>query len=144
MTRRSFVASASTALSQSRIAGANERIRMGIIGAGERGSYHASRLARLTQTDVVSICDVYRLRAESARARSNPQAALVQDYRRVLDRKDIDAVVISVSDHKIKDEAELDFLQRVVDAGGSGAINVSFRYHKGGYISVQGDAVVIV
>jgi hypothetical protein len=51
---------------------------------------------------------------------------------------------ISVSDHKIKDEAELDFLQRVVDAGGSGAINVSFRYHKGGYISVQGDAVVIV
>ncbi len=99
MTRRSFVASASTALSQSRIAGANERIRMGIIGAGERGSYHASRLARLAQTDVVSICDVYRVRAESARARSNPQAALVQDYRRLLDRKDIDAVVISVSDH---------------------------------------------
>jgi len=52
--------------------------------------------------------------------------------------------LISVSDHKIKDEAELDFLQRVADAGGSGAINVSFRYHKGGYISVQGDAVVLI
>jgi len=98
-TRRHFLEVAGTALSQSRILGANDRIRIGMIGAGERGAYHARRLARNDKTDVVSICDVYRKRAEEARRESNPQAGIVQDYRRVLDRKDIDAVVVSISDH---------------------------------------------
>ena len=98
-TRRDFLAVASTALSQARIIGANDRIRFGIIGAGERGACHARRLAKRAEAEVVSICDVYRVRADGARDRSNPQADVVQDYRRVLDRKDIDAVVISVSDH---------------------------------------------
>lgn len=98
-TRRKFLAAATTALSQSRIIGANDRIRFGFIGAGERGAYHARRLAGRPNTDVVSICDVYRFRAGSARAHSNPQADVVQDYRRILDRKDIDAVVVAVSDH---------------------------------------------
>ena len=98
-TRRYFMGVAGTALAQSNIARANDRIRFGIIGAGERGAYHARRLARDEQTDVVSICDVYRKRADAAREGSNPRAEVVQDYRRVLDRKDIDAVVVSLPDH---------------------------------------------
>ncbi len=96
--RRSFLVSAG-ALSQMRIAGANERLRIGMIGTGARGAYHARRLAGRKDTDVVAVCDIYRTRAEAARTRSNPQADLLQDYRRVLDRKDIDAVVVAVSDH---------------------------------------------
>ena len=98
-TRRYFMGVAGTALAQSNIARANDRIRFGIIGAGERGAYHARRLARDEKTDVVSICDVYRKRADAAREGSNPRAEVVQDYRRVLDRKDIDAVVVSLPDH---------------------------------------------
>ncbi len=98
-TRRFFLGMAGTALSQSHIAQANDRIRFGIIGTGERGAYHASRVAHEEKADVVSICDVYRARAEGARQGSNPQAEVVQDYRRVLDRKDIDAVVVSLPDH---------------------------------------------
>src|SRR5690349_10191057 len=98
-TRRDFLGAATTALSQFRVSGANERIRVGIIGAGERGAYHAERLQRHGDAEVVSICDVYRMRAETAAERSNPRATVVKDYRRLLDRNDIDAVVVSVSDH---------------------------------------------
>jgi len=98
-TRREFIGVATTAISQLRVAGANERVRFGVIGAGDRGAYHAERLQKREDAQVVAICDVYQVRAEGARQHSNSQAAVVQDYRRILDRKDIDAVVVSVSDH---------------------------------------------
>lgn len=110
--RRHFLGAATTALSQLRVAGANERIRFGIIGAGDRGAYHAERLRKRENAAVVSICDVYSVRAEAARERSNPQAVVVQDYRRLLDRNDIDAVVISVSDRN-----HTPILLDAVDAG---------------------------
>src|SRR5712692_10873886 len=111
-TRRDFLGVATTALSQCRVSGANERIRFGIIGAGERGAYHAARLQRRGDAEVVSICDVYQMRAEAAGERSNPQATVVKDYRRLLDRNDIDAVVVSVSDHN-----HTPILLNSVDAG---------------------------
>ena len=98
--RRSFLAAAgATALSQTRVAGANERLRFGVIGSGARGVFHARRLSRRNDAEVAVVCDVYRPRAEEGRQKSNPKADLTQDYRRVLERKDIDAVVVSVSDH---------------------------------------------
>src|SRR5437016_5606206 len=45
-TRRAFLGAATTALSQFRVSGANERIRFGVIGAGDRGAYHAERLQK--------------------------------------------------------------------------------------------------
>ncbi len=60
ITRRDFArASAVTALSYSRILGANDRIVMGLVGAGERGSYVMSLFQKEPGIEVHAICDVY-------------------------------------------------------------------------------------
>ncbi len=97
--RELLVVAGSSALSQTMVAGANDRIRFGMIGAGSRGSFHARRLALRSDAEVVALCDVYQTRAEAARQQAKVKADVVKDYRRILERKDIDAVVVSVSDH---------------------------------------------
>ncbi|MSV29411.1 MAG: Gfo/Idh/MocA family oxidoreductase [Bryobacterales bacterium] len=97
--RELLVAAGSSALSQTKVAGANDRLRFGVIGAGARGAFHARRLAVRSDAEVVSVCDVYQTRAEAARQQAKVKEDVAKDYRRVLDRKDIDAVVVSVSDH---------------------------------------------
>src|SRR5690606_29232652 len=49
--------------------------------------------------DVVAVCDVDRDRAERARERVGGKADIEEDYRKVLERKDVDAVVIGTPDH---------------------------------------------
>lgn len=103
-TRRSLLRNAATAagftaLSYSRIYGANDRIRIGGIGTGGRCQYLLSLLKNLQGNEIVSLCDVYAPRREQARTRIAPAAKLETDFRAVLDRKDIDAVVIGSPDH---------------------------------------------
>lgn len=100
VTRRSFAAVAMTAASYSRIYGANERIRMGVLGSGNRAQY----LMRLSngvenKPEVVAIADVYEPAREEAKAKYAPEADMVGDHRAVLDRKDIDGVIIGSPDH---------------------------------------------
>lgn len=97
--RRTFVAGGFAAISQARIPGAGDRVRVGIIGSGGRGTYHTVNFTRRDDAEVVAVCDVYRTRAEQACQKAGIKAEVTQDYRRVLDRKDVDAVVISVPDH---------------------------------------------
>jgi len=102
LNRRSFVlASASTAATLSiprlSFAGANSQVRVGVIGVSGRG---ASNLAGITSAGakVVALCDVDETRAGQAR-KQFPDAKFTQDFRTILDRKDIDAVVVSTPDH---------------------------------------------
>ena len=83
-----------TALSSSRIFGANDRIRVAGIGVGGRCKGLLDKLVQLPGTDLAVVCDVYEPRLAMF-----PQAATTRDYRRVLERKDIDAVVIGSPDH---------------------------------------------
>ncbi len=82
--------------------GANERITFGHIGVGGMGGHHlrdiVSRVGR-GQTNVAAVCDVDDRRLENASRTAGPQADCYRDYRDVLDRDDIDAVVISTPDH---------------------------------------------
>jgi predicted dehydrogenase len=102
--RRSFLAgtAATAALSRSAI-GANDRIRLAIIGAGTRGSYVGGVFTDFPDVELVSVCDVYKPTREQQAAKlgektqSHPEA--VADYRRVLDRKDVDALLITTPDH---------------------------------------------
>ncbi len=98
--RRRFIGAAiATAASYGRILGANDRIRVGGIGTGGRGQYLLSNVVQIEGAEIVALCDVYephRLRAKSKYATS---ASDTVDYRQVLDRKDIDAVVIGTPDH---------------------------------------------
>jgi len=71
---------------------ASERIITGHIGVGGRGRDHL-------RSDAAAVCDVYRPNAEAAAKRIGHDVAIYTDYRYILDRKDIDAVVIATPDH---------------------------------------------
>lgn len=103
MTRRSFVKTAAAglaALSAARVWGANERIRAAVIGTRNRGHQVASNLVA-AGAEVAVFCDCDRAMYERGvkEAQINPAPEFVQDFRVVLDRKDIDAVVIATPDH---------------------------------------------
>jgi len=87
---------------QERVAGANNRINIGIIGVGTRGGGLLRQLVRMSQTDptirIVAVCDVYEKRKRQAQELSKAEFATL-DYRELLDRKDIDAVIIATPDH---------------------------------------------
>ena len=74
--------------------GANDRIRVGFIGIGDRGSELLNQLRACPNTEVVAFCDVYTKRLEKAQS-VVPGAATYADYRRLLEDKSIDAVVIA-------------------------------------------------
>jgi predicted dehydrogenase len=101
-TRRRFVqvtaaAGAATMFRPKGVLGANERINIGLIGCGGRGS--ALWQLFLGQPDVnpVAVCDVYE--PFLARAGATPSVTALKDFRKLLDRKDIDAVIVATPDH---------------------------------------------
>ncbi|MBI4891657.1 MAG: Gfo/Idh/MocA family oxidoreductase [Acidobacteria bacterium] len=100
-TRRSFLQStaALTAASQARILGANDRIRLAGLGTGGRCRYILENALKIGGCDLVAVCDVNAPRRAGARAKLAPQAQEFLDYRDVLARNDIDAVVIGSPDH---------------------------------------------
>ena len=100
-TRRTFLKSASafTALSQSRILGANDRIRIGSMGTGGRCRGLLGHVNKAGGAEIVSVCDAYEPRRAEAREKLAPGAREHVDYREVLDRKDIDAVFVGSPDH---------------------------------------------
>jgi predicted dehydrogenase len=89
---------ATLAAPHSRAAGANERVRLAILGTGNQGSRHVASLGSLADAEIVSICDIdsNRLAEQSKQA---PSAKAISDLRRALDDKSIDAVSIALPDH---------------------------------------------
>ncbi len=87
------------ARSHRRIKGANDRVRIGLIGCGLRGRGLGDCLLSIAGAEVRAVSDAHALRRERAAARLGPGARAAADYREVLDRKDIDAVVIATPDH---------------------------------------------
>ncbi len=75
----------------------NDRFRIGAIGMRYQGTVITD--GALPWGDVVAICDVDRQIAEKAREHYGGKADLYEDYREMLDRKDIDAVTIGAPDH---------------------------------------------
>ncbi len=91
-----------TAAAQGRVIGANDKIHIGIIGVGMRGAGLLRQLVRMRDAganiEIVAVCDVYEKRKREAQEISKAEFATL-DYRELLDRKDIDAVVIATPDH---------------------------------------------
>jgi predicted dehydrogenase len=147
ISRRGFAAAA-TAASFGRAVGANDRIRIGLIGAGGRGGNHMTDLNRLKDLNVTisGVADVYRPNRERAvgiitkNFGAAPQA--VTDYRRLLESKDIDAVVIAVPDfaHPI-------VLKAAVEAGKDAYVEkpfgTTFPEVKAAYLAVKKSKQVV-
>src|SRR5205085_850288 len=98
--RRHFIGAAATAItaaSYSRIMGANERIRVGVIGCGSRGAGQIRTFMNIPECEVAGVCDIYGKKVEAAKQRV-PKAAGFSDHRKLLEIRDLDAVSISTPD----------------------------------------------
>jgi len=103
-TRRSFLTAATGLVVGSRLAassaqGANDRVRIAVIGTGGRARGLMNLLKKLPGNEMVAVCDVYEPRMLQAAEIAGATAAKVVDYRRILDDRQIDAVVIGSPDH---------------------------------------------
>jgi len=78
---------------------ASERLTMGFIGIGGMGNGHLGSFLGRPQVDVVAVCDVYGPHLKQAKERAGGRAVAYTDFRDLLDRKDIDAVLIATPDH---------------------------------------------
>jgi len=83
---------AATAASYRRVLGANERIRLGIIGTGNRGQAHLKLVQTVGGAEWVAVCDIYNQRRDAAQTIIGHNVDGYADYRQLLERKDIDAV----------------------------------------------------
>src|SRR6201996_5236940 len=98
--RRSFlIASGMTALASTRVWGANDTIRIGVIGAGGRMRTILDSAEKSgAKYEIVAVSDVYGPRREEVKQRSNGLATTHLDYHEVL-AKDIDVAMIASPDH---------------------------------------------
>lgn len=99
--RRDFArmaAASITAASYSRILGANDRVQLGLIGAGGRGVYVMGVFQKNEKVQVTAVCDVYADRTDKALGRA-PGAKGFSDHRKLLETKELDVVLIATPDH---------------------------------------------
>ncbi|HEY6490366.1 MAG: Gfo/Idh/MocA family oxidoreductase [Terracidiphilus sp.] len=100
--RRTFlIAGGLTALASTRAFGANDRLRIGVVGAGGRMRQLLNSAENTgVPFDIVSVSDVYTPRREEVKSRTSAAAATTcMDYSNVLDDKTIDAVLVATPDH---------------------------------------------
>jgi len=100
MTRRGAIGlSAVAAASYRRILGANNRIQVGFIGFGLIGGQHVHDFRNQKDVDLAAISDVYQPRLEQGVAACGQTAKPYSDFRKLLDNKDLQAVVVCTPDH---------------------------------------------
>ena len=101
--RRSFIGTvasglATTIAAPNTVLGANDRVRLGIIGPGDRGTQLVREALSQPGVEFDAFSDIYSRRLEDAK-KLVPNAATYYDYRRLLDDKSIDAVLIATPQH---------------------------------------------
>jgi predicted dehydrogenase len=104
MNRRHFYLGATAALASTRVWGANERVQMGIIGLGGRGTAHLGSYLKIPGAQVVALCDVNQAALEKSNATvtrdgANPKAKEYRDMRELLADKSVDAVSTATPNH---------------------------------------------
>jgi predicted dehydrogenase len=96
------LAARSASKSSGRVIGANDRINVGVIGYGGRGSYVANQFARFAKSNndacrIAAVCDVWEKRKRTGAELYNVKGFI--DYRELLQQPDIDAVIVATPDH---------------------------------------------
>jgi predicted dehydrogenase len=97
--RRSFLMGAATAASAMRVLGANDRIRLGLIGAGGRGNHLVDMANQVGGIEWAAVCDAWDERRDKTAERLGVPVKKYGDYRALLDQKGIDAVIVATWDH---------------------------------------------
>src|SRR6185436_17262573 len=101
MNRRHFLVAASVAAQS--WAGANDRLRVAIIGVGSRGTAHIGEILPVSNVEIAAVVDVDGRRTETAAGtifqKTGQRPKLETDMRRVFDDKTIDAVTVAAPNH---------------------------------------------
>src|SRR5262252_7651101 len=100
--RRAISGAAVSALSYSRIVGANDRIGLGVVGTGERGTYVMTLFQKNPDLEVRALCDVYGVKVDAAQQKA-PNTRTFNDHRKLLELSEVDAVLVGTPDHWHKD-----------------------------------------
>jgi predicted dehydrogenase len=103
LSRRAFLSAAAGTLAVSAAAakplGAGERINVACIGTGGRCRHLMPSLAKAPNVHIAALCDVYAPNLDLARKLTDPKVFTTAEHRRILERKDIHAVLIATPDH---------------------------------------------
>lgn len=99
ITRRTLIGGGVGAASASRVIGSNDRVRLGIVGAGGRGTYLMKRATQCANTQWVAVCDAWDQRRDKAAALAGSGVTAYNDYRKLLERPDIDGVIVATWDN---------------------------------------------
>lgn len=103
MSRRSLLKTAAATLAatvvSSRVLGANDRINAGFIGTGSMGMGHVNVCSQRQDIQIVAVCDVDREHQQRAATAAGSGPRQYADFRHVLERSDIDAVIIATPEH---------------------------------------------
>jgi predicted dehydrogenase len=100
ITRRTLLAGALTAQAYSQVRGANDRLRIGVIGCGGMANGHMRSLLKNKEADnceIAVVCDIYQKRLDEAAQLTGGKP--VRDYRTVLEDKNVDYVLIATPEH---------------------------------------------
>jgi predicted dehydrogenase len=98
ITRRTALTALSAA-SYSRLLGANDRGQVGFIGYGLIGGQHVYDFKNQKDVDLAAMCDVYQPRLEQGVAATGQVAKPYSDFRKMLENKDLQAIVVCTPDH---------------------------------------------
>jgi len=109
LNRREFMrstvgaAAAFAVASPRKVRGANDKIIIGVMGLGGRGTYLAESFAQRPDAEIAYLCDAdtrrYARAREAVEEAQNRRPKLVQDFRRVLEDRDVDVIVNATPDH---------------------------------------------
>ncbi len=97
VTKIGLAAAASPYLVARSAFGASDRVRVGVIGVGNRSGLLIDQLPE--EAEVVAVADCYRKRSEEAAAKRKAKWRIYGDYRQLLEQKDIDGVIVGTNDH---------------------------------------------
>ena len=101
--KRAALTSAGVSLSMygfstNNVLGANDRIRLGVIGTGRQGTDDMQNFMK-HGVEVAAVCDVYQPNLDNGLAAAGGSAKTFKDFRQLLDEKDIDVVIVGTPDH---------------------------------------------
>jgi predicted dehydrogenase len=88
------------ALAQAAALAASDRVRFALIGSGLRGCQHLMYSLTIPGVECVAVSDLYEGRQQAAREYLKKDVPVTRDYRSILDRKDVDAILVATPDHQ--------------------------------------------